>query len=357
MTGQAKVHRGLVFFNLEKVLPKGFAISAAKLSLYLNRAPNSDPSTISLHRALRDWGEGTSNSGGGSCAAATPEVRRRPARRHSGPSSASPHSTRTVDRRSSSSFLPLLLCSASHQQDATWLYAFFGAKDAWQTAGGDYANTTSAAAVAAAENTRVTFQGPRGKAAPPHSRFQHEAHNVVSTSLTTTLLHAGPGLLADVKAWVANPQSNHGWLIRGNETQVRSSPLLPHLLRAADVPAIHRPTVPRLVFASAPGAVFKAVHLTDRQQQRDAAAHFDCRGLPVRGFTSPACVRGSACALITHSSARFLAPRPPSKKKKKGSHATAVGVSVTVVVVVVLLTAAYILRRRRKAHYENLLER
>ena len=36
--------------------------------------------------------------------------------------------------------------------------------------------------------------------------------------MNTTYTWSGSGLIADVQAWVSNPASNFGWVIRGNET-------------------------------------------------------------------------------------------------------------------------------------------
>jgi hypothetical protein len=68
--------------------------------------------------------------------------------------------------------------------DATWLHTFYNASF-WTTPGGDFSATQSAT-------------------------------TLVST-LDTTYTWSGSGLVADVQAWVSNPASNFGWVIRGNE--------------------------------------------------------------------------------------------------------------------------------------------
>src|SRR5205085_6553381 len=68
--------------------------------------------------------------------------------------------------------------------DATWLYTFYNTSS-WINPGGDFSPTASAT-------------------------------TTVST-LNTTYLWSGSGLVADVQAWVSNPASNFGWIIRGNE--------------------------------------------------------------------------------------------------------------------------------------------
>lgn len=64
--------------------------------------------------------------------------------------------------------------------DATWGDAFF-TQEPWTTPGGDFESTASA----------TTNAGQQGSAA----------------------IWEGPGLTADVQAWVSNPASNFGWII------------------------------------------------------------------------------------------------------------------------------------------------
>ncbi|CAN5292165.1 hypothetical protein BH09SUM1_BH09SUM1_08760 [soil metagenome] len=70
--------------------------------------------------------------------------------------------------------------------DATWTSAFLST-DLWTTAGGDFAPAASGS-------------GPLG--------FTGSAGDIV-----------GPGMVADITAWLADPSSNHGWILLGNETQ------------------------------------------------------------------------------------------------------------------------------------------
>ncbi len=68
--------------------------------------------------------------------------------------------------------------------DATWLHNFYNTSF-WTTPGGDFSATHSATAF-------VEIEG-----------IYH--------------MWSGSGLLADVQAWVANPASNFGWVVLGNE--------------------------------------------------------------------------------------------------------------------------------------------
>ena len=74
--------------------------------------------------------------------------------------------------------------------DATWLHTFYNTSF-WTTPGGDFSPTISATTPVGAENT--------------------------------THLWGGSGLLADVQAWVSDPASNFGWVIRANEIDAASA--------------------------------------------------------------------------------------------------------------------------------------
>ncbi|RMI04727.1 MAG: DNRLRE domain-containing protein, partial [Calditrichaeota bacterium] len=97
------IRRALLAFNVAENIPQGATITAVTLTLHMSRTnPAAGPRTVSLHRALSDWGEGTSNAPGeeGSGAPATPG-------------------------------------------DATWLHTFFDT-DFWNNMGGDFASASSA---------------------------------------------------------------------------------------------------------------------------------------------------------------------------------------------------------------------
>jgi hypothetical protein len=72
--------------------------------------------------------------------------------------------------------------------DATWLYAFYPA-DLWSAPGGDFDPAESVA------QTCVDL----GKCS-----------------------WRGPGLVADLESWLMHPATNHGWLLRGVETGLRT---------------------------------------------------------------------------------------------------------------------------------------
>ena len=74
--------------------------------------------------------------------------------------------------------------ATAQTNDTTWLHNFFNSSF-WTTPGGDFLATPSATAFVEVEGVYHTW--------------------------------SGPGLIADVQAWVSNPASNFGWFIIGNE--------------------------------------------------------------------------------------------------------------------------------------------
>jgi spore coat protein A len=105
-TGQTdpavNTRRALVRFDLAAAVPAGSTVTAATLTLFLSKASSTTPQTVTVHRVLADWGEGTSND-------------------TQGEGSGSP---------------------AVHG-DATWLHTFFD-HDFWASPGGDFTATASA---------------------------------------------------------------------------------------------------------------------------------------------------------------------------------------------------------------------
>lgn len=65
------IRRGLVRFDVASALPADALIDRVFLTLYQN-SNNTEPSEVSLHRVLADWGEGASFTGGGGGAPAEP---------------------------------------------------------------------------------------------------------------------------------------------------------------------------------------------------------------------------------------------------------------------------------------------
>jgi hypothetical protein len=93
------IRRALLAFDLSGAIPAGAVIESVMLELELTQS-NDEPAILSLHRVLREWGEGTSSSGGGPGAPAT-------------------------------------------MDDATWIHSFYDS-DFWAQPGGDFDATASA---------------------------------------------------------------------------------------------------------------------------------------------------------------------------------------------------------------------
>jgi hypothetical protein len=96
------LRRGLIAFDLTSI-PANATITAATFSMFSNRPrPNDATVDVSLSRALRAWGEGTSDAGD-----------------------------------------PGGIGAQAETNDATWLHTFFNS-NFWTTPGGDFATTPSA---------------------------------------------------------------------------------------------------------------------------------------------------------------------------------------------------------------------
>lgn len=141
-TNQGFLRRGLLRFDLSAI-PANATVTGAVLTLHHNLGqPNTG--TISLHRVLAGWGEGTSNPEGneGTGTDATPG-------------------------------------------DATWVHTFFDTST-WSATGGDAEDAASAA----------TAVGPD---------FGPYAWS-------------DAGMVADIQAWLDDPSSNHGWMLKADES-------------------------------------------------------------------------------------------------------------------------------------------
>jgi hypothetical protein len=103
-TNSGSIRRGVIAFDIAGNIPAGATINNVTLTLHMSRASADTPQTVSLHKLLADWGEGTSDASGneGSGIAATPG-------------------------------------------DATWVHRSFDT-DTWAEPGGDFASTASASA-------------------------------------------------------------------------------------------------------------------------------------------------------------------------------------------------------------------
>lgn len=79
-------------------------------------------------------------------------------------------------------------CAEAQRHDATWIYTDFP-ESRWTAPGGDFSETPSA-------QTAVRGEGIYG--------------------------FSGSGMVADLERWLAAPETNFGWLLRGKETGTRT---------------------------------------------------------------------------------------------------------------------------------------
>ena len=137
--------RSLIRFDLASKLPAGATVTDARLTLYMRKTV-AGPTNVTVHRATRDWGEGTSYATGGNGVPATPG-------------------------------------------DATWTHAFYP-NQPWAQAGGEFVAQPSA--------TLVVDQ-------------------------IGSYTWSSPQLTQDVQAMLDAPQSNFGWLLRGDEVGTKTA--------------------------------------------------------------------------------------------------------------------------------------
>lgn len=138
--------RCLVAFDVAGAVPPGALITSAALTLRLDKGtPGSGLQNQILHRLLKDWGEGASNSGQGDGAPAT-------------------------------------------TGDATWAYTFFP-DETWGDPGGDFE------VVETASRLVDVVEGPY-------------------------VWGPTPEMIQDVQAWLDDPSSNFGWILRGNDVDL-----------------------------------------------------------------------------------------------------------------------------------------
>jgi len=211
LSGGNRLRRGLVTFDIAGNIPAGSTVTSVTLGLTLANRAFQGNQTVSLHKVLASWGEGTSDAGD--------------------PGGAGVNAT---------------------LGDATWIHRFYNTVT-WTSAGGDF--------VAAASASRI-----------------------VSTNGAYTWGSTAQ-MVADVQSWLHDPDSNFGWIIRGNEvassTALRFSSKENSIAGSRPVLTMQYtpppPAVPALAF---PGAVLLATALTG-----SAAMVF--RKLPRRGGDAP----------------------------------------------------------------------
>lgn len=151
---QPLIRRALLWFDLSSV-PAGANVISARLNL-VRLDPGGPGSQLRVYRLLQDWGEG--NSGASDVCTARPKQWGR----------------------------------APTESSSTWNYRFFGAKAVWQTEAGD------------------TLHGGNFRSSFSDSEITYSY--IESVGLESS------GITSDVADWMRDPASNHGWILRGDET-------------------------------------------------------------------------------------------------------------------------------------------
>jgi len=62
-TGQVAVRRAVIEFDIAGSIPPGATIDSVQLTLFCDKVGQNASFNVTLHRALSEWGEGTSNTG------------------------------------------------------------------------------------------------------------------------------------------------------------------------------------------------------------------------------------------------------------------------------------------------------
>jgi hypothetical protein len=155
-TNQGFLRRGLIAFDIAGTVPADSTIDAITLTLNMSKTnENAGTQTISVHRVLADWGEGSSNASGDE---------------ESGTSAAAGDAT--------------WLSHSWEEPHCWWNYCIFPPGTLWSTAGGDFAPTASGS---------------------------QSVGDIGAYSWSSTQM------VADVQGWLDTPTGNFGWLLKGNE--------------------------------------------------------------------------------------------------------------------------------------------
>ncbi len=169
--GGSGVRHGLIQFDVAGSVPAGATIDQVRLTLHLADGANNGPEfvDVNLHRLTASWGEGLSNAGEGN-----------------GTGNG----------------------IAAQTNDSTWTQRFLNSGPAtpWSTAGGDFISTSSA---------------------DGHS-VSNPANTIGQLNLPDTDYYfwetiGTGGMVDDVQSWLDDSTSNFGWLLRGDESQVRTA--------------------------------------------------------------------------------------------------------------------------------------
>jgi len=195
-------------------IPEGSIINSVTLSMRVDQGGQNQTATMTLHRVNTAWGEGSNGCGPKGGGQGEPAV----------------------------------------NGAATWLSARHNANPSWGIPGGDYNSTASGSA--------VSLTGSRG------------GEVVVWDS--TVLGNAE--MTSDVLSWFADPSTNYGWILIGDET----SPTTARAFNSRD-PEIAPTTPPALVVDFTPSGDVEACCTTDGNCSLSLVGTNDCNGTTQTG--------------------------------------------------------------------------
>lgn len=226
------IRRGIVAFDISAI-PGGSTVTSVTLTLYMSRT-RAQAENVTLHRALADWGEGTSHASGEEGGGAPPSA-----------------------------------------GDATWIHRFYSGT-LWTTPGGDFSATASA-------TTSVGNQ----------SGFY---------SWTSA------GMVTDVQTWVNNSASNFGWVVRGNEVNIKTAKRFESRQSTSSTqrPAltvVYTPVASPTGACCLPGGVCSVLTQTNCTSQGGTyqGDGTSCTPNPCPQPTGACCLAGDTCQVLTQT--------------------------------------------------------
>ena len=159
--GPGGLRRALIGFDIEGNIQPGSVIRKVVLTLHSSTHSHGEgPQAVALHRLVGDWGEGTTDA---------PDSEGHGA--------------------------------AANPGDVTWQHTFFP-NSFWGVPGGDFNPVLGAVAV-------IPEEGQDGEGGQGDER----PHDWGSTA----------EMVANVQAWLDNPGENYGWILIGNELEIRTA--------------------------------------------------------------------------------------------------------------------------------------
>ena len=216
MTANNDARRALLQFDLSSI-PDGSTINSVTLSMRVDQGGQNQTATMTLYRVNTAWGEGSNGCGPKGGGQGEPAA----------------------------------------NGAATWLSAKHNANPSWGTPGGDYNGTASGSA--------VSFTGSRSGEVVVWDSASIDFDNTDMTN--------------DVSDWFANPATNYGWILLGDEANSTTA-------RAFESRDTGGTAPPVLVVDFTPTGDVEACCETDGNCSLTLVGTNDCGGTTQTGVTS-----------------------------------------------------------------------